>query len=280
MSDDSSQLSFSQRNGLDPIPQQLKLEQVSPEFRRLLHYALDREIARVKRSSYMDSYFVGDWKRVAQDLHVKFFRKSISSFENDARKLNGRLEAAISKAKYNQLFDLIEFFASHDGCGSDFKRDLAQVFVEARTSYRLRDKLVIAVGTNEQAEALLRAIDDAERANDLGARQHLVSAGKKLADGDWVGSIRESIHAVEAMAVSHAPGNTLGPALAELERRGKLHGSLKQAFSKLYGFTSDNKTGVRHANVFGETDTVDETDALFMLGACASFVSYLIARSV
>ena len=106
----------------------------------------------------------------------------------------------------------------------------------------------------------------------------LVGAAKKLADSDWVGSVRDSIHAVEATALNLAPGETLGPALAELEKRGNLHGGLKRAFGALYGFTSDKKTGVRHANVFGEDETVDEADALFMLGACASFVSYLIAR--
>jgi hypothetical protein len=43
-------------------------------------------------------------------------------------------------------------------------------------------------------------------------------------------------------------------------------------------YTSDEE-GVRHALVFGDEAQVDEADALFMLGACASFVSYLLARS-
>jgi hypothetical protein len=63
-----------------------------------------------------------------------------------------------------------------------------------------------------------------------------------------------------------------------LEQRGHLHGGLKAAFGKLYGYSSDEE-GVRHALVFGEEAKVDETDALFMLGACASFVSYLLSRS-
>jgi hypothetical protein len=156
---------------------------------------------------------------------------------------------------------------------------LVQAFVDARAAYRLKDNLVIVVGTSEQASALLKAIDDAEDSRNLGARKHLVAAGKKLADRDWVGSVRESIHSVEATAVNLALGETLGPALSELEKRGKLHGGLKRAFGALYGYTSDKETGVRHANVFGVDETVDETDALFMLGACASFVSYLIARN-
>ena len=162
----------------------------------------------------------------------------------------------------------------------ELKSNLTQAFVDARTAYRLKDDQVIAVGTHEQAKALLQAIDDAEESCISGARQHLVDAGKKLAERDWKGSVRDSIHAVEAVAKTFAPQGTLGAAVSELERKRNIHGSLSKAFKALYGYTSDESTGVRHADVFGNSEAVDETDALFMLGACASFVSYLIARNV
>jgi hypothetical protein len=63
-----------------------------------------------------------------------------------------------------------------------------------------------------------------------------------------------------------------------LERRGHLNGALKSAFGSLYGYSSEEE-GVRHALVYSDEAKVDEADALFMLGACASFVSYLLARS-
>lgn len=99
-----------------------------------------------------------------------------------------------------------------------------------------------------------------------------------LHEGKWAGSVRESIHAVESVACELAPGkNTLGAALDAIKIK-DLHGGLKEAFEKLYGYASNEK-GVRHALVFGGAEAkVDETDALFMLGACASFVSYLLAR--
>lgn len=104
-------------------------------------------------------------------------------------------------------------------------------------------------------------------------------AGLALKNAEWANSVRESIHAVEATARRLAPGsNTLGPALTALERNGRLHGSLKSAFSKLYGYANDEE-GVRHPLVFEDDTHVDETDALFMLGACAAFVSYLLSRT-
>ena len=53
---------------------------------------------------------------------------------------------------------------------------------------------------------------------------------------------------------------------------------MKLAFVKLYGFTSDEK-GIRHPLLDLPAANVDETDALFMIGACAAFVSYLINKS-
>jgi hypothetical protein len=57
-----------------------------------------------------------------------------------------------------------------------------------------------------------------------------------------------------------------------------IHGALKTGFSSLYGFTSDEK-GIRHPLLLETKAQVDETDALYMLGSCAAFVSYLINKA-
>jgi hypothetical protein len=122
-------------------------------------------------------------------------------------------------------------------------------------------------------------LSDTEGFGAVPARRNLIASGTALRDGHWAGSVRESTSAVEAMAKRLAPNqDTLGPALAELERKGHLHPGLKKAFNALYGYTSDQE-GIRHALVFDDNAKVDEADALFMLGARASFVSYLIART-
>jgi hypothetical protein len=64
----------------------------------------------------------------------------------------------------------------------------------------------------------------------------------------------------------------LRPALATLKKQGTVHGSLKEGILKLYGHASAEK-GLRHSPAFQGVAKVDQTDALFMFGACASFVS-------
>lgn len=279
MESDDSYIPFSQRTGLNPTPPQLKLGEVSAELRRLFDYHIRLEIDRNSCSGYETSYFVESWERVAIDMHVYFLKQSAKTFKNSPYELKESLGTFLEKAPIGMLFDTVEFFIRHPGCSHSLKVDLADAFVKARAAYRIADQEIVAIGTQEQAAAFESAIIAAEEKNALPARRHLVAAGRELRNSDWPGSVRESIHAVEAVAIRLAPGTTtLGPALAALERQGHLHGGLKAAFSSLYGYSSDEE-GVRHALVFKEEAQVDEADALFMLGACASFVSYLMART-
>lgn len=268
---------FSQRTGLAPVPLQLKLGEVSTDLRRLIDYSLSKEIDREHQDGYNSSYFSGKWKEVAMDLHVKFSKKSASSFKNESAAFRRSLEGFVEKAPIGKLFDLVEFFIRHKGCSVTLKSEISDAFVSAGAAYRISDSQIIAIGTHEQADAFVLAVSASESAGASASRRHLIAAGTALRRGNWADSIRESIHSVEAMARRiDTDAKTLGPALKSLEKNGYLHGSLKLAFEKLYGYTND-EDGIRHALLEDEA-RVDETDALFMLGACASFVSYLIAR--
>ena len=279
MANENQYLPFSQRTGLEPIPPQLKLREVSDELRRLLDYCIDLEISRVSKRGVSSLYLDGEWKRVAQDLHVVFFGRKAAKFNNEPHAIRAELGRFVETADIGRLFDLVEFLFRHEGCTNALRQDFENTLVQARSAYRFVDAEIIAIGTDQQGEAVEAAIHAAEIAGAVAARSHLIQAGKQLRDGNWPDSVRESIHAVESVALRLTSKATkLSPALAELESKGYLHGGLKTAFSSLYGYSSDEE-GVRHAKVFGEETRVDETDALFMLGACASFVSYVIARS-
>ena len=97
--------------------------------------------------------------------------------------------------------------------------------------------------------------------------------------GNWADSIRESIHAVESVARSIDPsGKTLGDALKALERNGHIHTALSGGFLKLYGYTNAEE-GIRHPLISEPEAKVGETEALYMYGSCASFVTYLIRKA-
>lgn len=83
------------------------------------------------------------------------------------------------------------------------------------------------------------------------------------------------------MACCHIVGEksaTLGSALKVIEKNKDivLHRSLKLAFEKLYGYTSDAE-GIRHGLL--DEPTLKGEDAKFMLVACSAFINCLIVKS-
>jgi hypothetical protein len=112
-------------------------------------------------------------------------------------------------------------------------------------------------------------------------REHLGQSLILLSDRkkpDYRNSIKESISAVESLSkiISKQNKATLGPALDAVEKKTKLHAVLKEAFQKLYGYTSDAQ-GIRHALM--DEPTLDVEDAKFMLISCSAFVNYLVVKA-
>ena len=291
MPNNDNYIPFSQRNGYAEVPPQLKIGVVSDELRRLLGLAISNEIERKIQDNIFVEYrpnvgtvFKHDWYYFTKDIHVRLFKFTTENYSPLVGVINKNFINICHYDKIGSLFDLIEFFVrksmtSKSIISQELHDDLHNAFIDAQTAYRLINGQIMAIGTEEQGEAVQNALSNTKEYGADAARSHLISSGVALRSGEWSDSIRESIHSVESVAVLLNNGaNTLGEALNKIEKKGQVHPSLKKAFKMLYGYTSD-QGGVRHAKVYEDTAKVDEADALFMLGACASFVSYLLARS-
>ena len=157
---------------------------------------------------------------------------------------------------------------------------LNRILEDCRSPSRVLDdgETIVPIASEEEGRTLERAFSDLGASKLSGAREHLRKAAKDLTAGHNADSIRESIQAVEAVARSIAGTSSLSDALAEIEKSHKIHGAMKKGFLALYGFTSDEQ-GIRHPLLDKNAAQVEETDALFMIGACAAFVSYVINRT-
>ena len=131
--------------------------------------------------------------------------------------------------------------------------------------------------SEEQGKATQQAIETIRESNFDGAATHLREAAKHINMQQYADSVADSIHSVESVArmIDPEASETLGPALDSLETSKVLkHQALKDAFKKLYGYTS-NDQGIRHALLNQDVPNVGLDEALFMYGACASFAAYL-----
>lgn len=274
---DRQNLTFEEAEGVAPLPLQLQLKMVSPKLRATL-WALVYESVGDDVNEYLGE-IRDDWLKILLDLHVFHYHRMIDSFTSDWSKTKVALRNIFEKGSYVDIFGFLQAVMRQPNAPADFASNVGAILKMCHSAYCIVGNNTISpIASSQEAQALQQAFANTTVAEFNGARQHLQSAAEYATVGKWADSIRESVHAVEATARTLSPGShQLGPALAALGKNGMIHGALKKGFSEIYGFTSDEK-GIRHALLDKDSAEVDETDALFMLGACAAFVSYLINK--
>lgn len=278
---DRKQLTFEQAEGAAPLPEQLKLKELSRELRSALWHVFYQSL---EDSIYLDDDAITNigepWDKILYDMHVNVHYRLADEFSPRYNYLKESIKSLFVSGDYIQVFGFVQRVLRYRDRPYDIDKSVSWALKKSRAAYRLVDgDKIMPVGSEEELQNIERALVDLAASELGGARAHLRNAASELTNGNWAASVRDSIHAVESVARSLEPrANTLGPALSHLEKTIRLHSALKSGFGSLYGYTSDEK-GVRHAMLGGDAPQVDETDALYMLGSCAAFVSYLVNKA-
>ncbi len=158
--------------------------------------------------------------------------------------------------------------------------DINIILEQEKSGYRLlNDKFVNIINNEELEEISCAMASQYEPVN-----THINKALSLYADRkkpDYENSIKESISAVESICciITGTTGSqaTLGNTLKKLEKDGGvvIHGAMKAAFEKLYGYTSDSD-GIRHGGI--DFSNAPAEDAKYMLVSCSAFINYLIEK--
>lgn len=264
---------FSQRKGYRPINEVIQVESMSDDLRNSLWNVLDAWVwSRIEpRDRYGKSAYIN---RFARSLWSNFFKKPTDEVPYDSNDTLQEIRRYFFNAKWHEVYDFVEFSVSYY---SDFKgipSAINKILEREMAGYRLVSGKITDITSKEEVEMLENSINDE---NYAAASAHIRRSLELLSDRknpDYRNSIKESISAVESIAKS-ITGNhaaTLGDALAEIEKRGKIHPALKKGFSSLYGYTSD-EGGIRHAML--DEPNLTAADAKYFLMSCTSFVNYL-----
>ena len=285
MSDDDIQnrkkLSFEQAEGVEPLPSQLQLREVSPQLRALLWERIHRYLNEATEFRDYDTNYIGDpWGTILKHEYVLRQHKMADDFDNDPKRVIAKIRKIFESGDYVAIFGWLEFVLKHSACPHDFAKQIEGILRFCRAAYRVIDgKVICPISSDTEHSTVVKAFADLSSTQFNGARSHLRNAASHLTAGTYADSVRDSIHAVEAVGRTLDPSaNVLSKALAKLEQKISIHSAMKNGFTSLYGYTSDEQ-GIRHALVDDGAAKVDEADALFMLGACAAFVSYLINKA-
>lgn len=293
--DDFYKLTFSQREGEVPLPEPMRLEHVPQRFRQLVWQVIDGEIRESSYDYYGPNYHYDDYRRVSFSIEqhlgsiVRSYKFDVLDTLHDEIEEYGPIESAnffkelITGGNYHKVLTLIEFVLRHQYCSKNLRKALIAVFDNAPVAYFVKKVTgcftIMPRMSKESGEATQQAIQAIQNADMRGASTHLRQAAEHINAQQFADSIVDSIHAVESVArmIDPKAKRTLGPALDSLERAKLLHPAIKEAFSKLYGYTSDEQ-GIRHALLNKDSPDVDLDEAMFMFGACASFAAYLVNK--
>jgi len=235
-------------------------------------------------------YHKGDsgWWDLAGALSQWFFKLPID--ELPAYNIDRRewIKVKFYGLVWHQAYDFVDFIATYQG-----RRDYTQfstekmhwilnkIFETEHSGYRFLGGELSPISSALEVEAIEAAVSIAASTGLEGAQTHLKAAlqllGKRPA-ADYRNAVKESISAVESVAkqLSKNDSQGLSGALEELAKKVPIHGALKSAFIKLYGYTSD-ADGIRHAIL--DDPNVDFDEAKYMVVACSAFVNYLAGKA-
>ena len=274
---------FSQRYGYRPVKDAVQFESMDNDLRNALWNALYEYLIDPSRFSQSPriSHSPDTRHVMYANLWSDFFKLPLDNF--DQRFPGGlleRLKALFFKGQWFEVYDVIEFIVMADPIAwrAEQFRYLVNSCLEGEMSaYRFVGEHVAPI--TDQLE--LGEIETALAGDSRAVSSQLEQALQYLSDRqspDYRNSIKESISAVESEVRSTLgkEKGTLGQLLPELQKGLSLHPALTEAFSKLYGYTSD-EGGIRHASqaLMDDSRTVTFEEAKFMLVACSAFVNYV-----
>jgi AbiJ N-terminal domain 4 len=231
------------------------------------------------------SFLISCFKDIWTDL---FNRKSNTfSISNDYN-LQIIEKWFFGSSKWFEVYDFIERIAHYQEFWKDnFDDEYLPKFIDncnfvlekELSAFRIVNYQVTPISDKQEIQSIEEAINNNDKFK--GVTTHLEASIKYLSDRekpDYRNSIKESISAVETICKIITGESTLGKSLKKIENSGiKIHQHLQTAFEKLYAYTNDSKTGIRHA-FLEDNYSPDFDEAKFMLVTCTSFINYLKSK--
>lgn len=283
--DKSTMKLFSERYNYTRVSNVIIREQITPEIQNAICSCYDKLNAFFMESG---AYYNDPYINMEKYLWTYFLNQREGNF-HDGRRYHvvATLFLEDKNNPWYRKLDLVEFTVKYLNAldkrndrryyvSSSFINQLNYEFERLNFAYRVVNTEIEEITSKEE----LTAIESSMHESSKNIRIHLINALELYAKrpvGDYRNSIKESISAVEAYCREITGENTLGNALDKLKDRGLIIPTiLKVAFEKLYAYTNQPDTGIRHALMDQDgTYTPASEEALFMLVSCSSFINYL-----
>lgn len=284
-------LLFAERYGYQPLPDVTNHE-LCKEFRDAIQDVVNLEIGeaiatlknnRKTRLDYFKKTPIGiSWKVVSKITQTQILRKKSNEIIEDARIVQKLIGDLIVDGHFSHVLSFCELVLRSPN-ETVFDR-ISNVFDRGLAPYAL-DKsanpiCIIPIEAPESAEATIEALEQVHQSGFTIAHQHLRDAAGNINAGQFSDGLAKSVHAVEAIARDLTGENTLGPALAALEKQNLLNSQpLKEGINKLYGYASGT---VRHGQpqTKAASSNISRDEALLAFSICSAIAGYLSRKKI
>lgn len=267
---------FSERYGYTKPSEVIIRERITPAIQNAICSCFDE----LKDFTEKDFGYNPKYDKINQRIWTYFLNQRKANFNAFNNNVAIKILTEVKIEWYKKL-DLLEFVIkylidSQHGFATDFIDLLNSEFERLNFAYRIVENKIVEITSEEEIKTIENAIEKSEN----NVAKHLSKALEQYAlrpQGDYQNSIKESISAVEAYLREKTGELTLGKALKKLEEANIIIPQmLKTAFEKLYAYTNQEETGIRHALMDREGNYVPtEREAYFMLVSCSAFINYL-----
>jgi hypothetical protein len=272
---------FSERQGFKKVREILQTDSMDDGLRNRLWNVFMDECLNASDSDFLYVRGKDLFRRFCATLWHDHFKLRVDGIPDTVLRTIEQIRHHFFSCEWYEAYDFVEFVAHRPIWTSEQSAIQAfnRVLTDELSAYRFVAGKLTPISSVQEKSAIERAVSETSNSYST-TSEHLRQAIDLLARKpipDYRNSIKESISAVEALCaiVTGDPKATLGQALKMIDTQAKLHGALRSAFEKLYGYASDGN-GIRHALM--EESNLEQEDAVFMLVACSAFVSYVIAK--
>jgi hypothetical protein len=262
--------SFSERMGLVQPRTVLQVESLDERLRSRLLNCFDTVGPPFEVSVRAAS---GSGMAFPHWLWDRFWGRSLRGFE--VTRAHFELQGIFNGGIWNTVYDLLQFALTwhhHEWVKSRYIAACNQVLREELAGYLFVDGVIVQV--TEPIE--IEAIEDTLSKASPSAREHMRNALTLFADRDnpnYAKVIQEAVTAAEGQLQQLTGKSKVADGLAELKKAGGHHPAFLLSFGNLYGWASNDKTGIRHAG--DGSSAPSQALAKVALVTCSAFVNYL-----
>jgi hypothetical protein len=160
--EDRKRLTFEQAEAVEAPPTQLKLKELSPEFRAIAWAIVLDSIDESRQHDSYGTSVTGGWKSILRERHIFRLHLPADEFDASYKVVVQGLKPLFMVGDYTKVLGFLQFAIRHPRCPNNFSDSVEGALAHARAAYRVVEKTIIPIASEAELETIKRALVNLE----------------------------------------------------------------------------------------------------------------------